>query len=70
MYISPEELQRRHKQLRQALEQAYAQSPWNSRQIDRIADELTETERAMARLQMLASRLQPAAHAGLSVHAT
>jgi len=46
MYMSPQELQRRHRQLRQALEQAYAQTPWNSRQIDRIADELTETARA------------------------
>lgn len=68
MYMSPQELQQRHRQLRQALEQAYAQSPWNSRHIDRIADELTETEQALARIRMAAARLSvtgsTAAHAG------
>jgi len=70
MYMSPQELQRRHRQLRQALEQAYAQTPWNSRQIDRIADELTETARALARLEMLSARLSPPDQPERRAHAT
>lgn len=46
---SPQELLRRYRQLRHILERAYAQPAWNSERIDRIANALSEAERALCR---------------------
>jgi hypothetical protein len=42
------ELHGKYKRLRDELEEAYAAPAWNRPRIDRIADELTETEQALA----------------------
>lgn len=42
------DLSNRYQRLREDLEQAYADNVWDSSKIDRIADEIVETELALA----------------------
>jgi hypothetical protein len=51
MFAILNELIRRHRQLRNVLERAYAQPRWNTRRIDRIANALTETEMRLERIR-------------------
>lgn len=44
-------LTRRHERLRHRLQAAYGMDPWPSARIDRLANLLAATERALARLQ-------------------
>lgn len=45
---SDESLMARYRRLQQDLARAYRELPWQSSQIDRIADELQATEQALA----------------------
>lgn len=47
-HMTPEQLTGKHARLRQELADAYSASAWRAGRIDRIADELAETERALA----------------------
>lgn len=47
--MSPSDLTSKYKRLRHELEAAYAAPVWNSRLIDKIADEIVRTEQALAR---------------------
>ena len=47
-HMTPEQLTGKHARLRQELADAYSSSAWRAGRIDRIADELAETERALA----------------------
>jgi len=49
--MTPEQLSGKHARLRQELAEAYSASMWRAGRIDRIAEELVETERAMASSQ-------------------
>jgi len=46
--MTPEQLTGKHARLRQELADAYSALTWRAGRIDRIAEELVETERAMA----------------------
>jgi hypothetical protein len=46
--MTPEQLTGKHARLRQELADANSASTWGAGRIDRIAEELVETERAMA----------------------
>lgn len=46
--MTPEQLSGKHARLRQELAQAYSESAWRAGRIDRIADELVQTEKALA----------------------
>ena len=46
-----DDLHGRYRNLRQELDAAYAEPVWDSRHIDRIADELIPVEYALASLQ-------------------
>jgi hypothetical protein len=46
--MTPEQLTGKHARLRQELAEAYLAPAWRAGRIDRIAEELVETERAMA----------------------
>ncbi|HEX2012194.1 MAG TPA: hypothetical protein VJN44_14765 [Roseateles sp.] len=50
-------LMKRYASLRQKLAMAYEERPWESSRIDQIADDLAETEKALAAAQR---RAQPA----------
>jgi hypothetical protein len=45
--MTPEQLTGKHARLRQELAEAYSAPAWRVGRIDRIAEELAETERAM-----------------------
>ena len=47
-FMTPEQLTGKHARLRQELADAYSESAWRAGRIDRIADELAQTERALA----------------------
>ena len=51
--MTPEQLTGKHARLRQELAQACSAPAWRAGRIDRIAEELAETERAMASAQPL-----------------
>ena len=51
--MTPEQLTGKHARLRQELAEAYSAPAWRVGRIDRIAEELAETERAMASGQPL-----------------
>ena len=46
--MTPEQLSGKHARLRQELARAYSESAWRAGRIDRIADELAQTEKALA----------------------
>jgi len=48
--MTTDELLRRYHRLRQALEAAYAASPWNSQRIDCITAQMLPLERALGSL--------------------
>ncbi len=56
MHAHPNELIQRYRRLRQILERAYAQRPWNSRRIDLIANALSEIEQNLSRLGNLTGK--------------
>lgn len=45
--MDPEALRGRYERLRRELATAYQELPWQSSRIDRIAEELAQTERAL-----------------------
>ena len=49
--MNTEQLAGRHARLRRELTQAFAAPAWRTGQIDRLADELAETERELAAAQ-------------------
>ena len=49
--MTPEQLTGKHARLRQELAEAHSEPAWRAGRIDRIADELAETERALATQQ-------------------
>jgi len=49
--MTPEQLTGKHARLRLELAEAHSAPAWRAGRIDRIADELAETERALARSQ-------------------
>jgi hypothetical protein len=46
-----EQLMGRYFRLKQELAQAYREQPWNGARVDRLADDLSTTEREIAALQ-------------------
>ena len=46
--METDDISERYARLRRQLEEAYARLPWDSRQIDSIADEMLPLERALA----------------------
>lgn len=46
-----EQLMGRYFRLKQELAQAYREQPWNGSRVDRLADDLSATEREIAALQ-------------------
>lgn len=56
--MDPEALRGRYERLRRELATAYQELPWQSSRIDRIAEELAQTEREL--LALPAGALNPA----------
>lgn len=56
MTVLLEMLTRRHERLLRRLQAAYGMDPWPSARIDRIANLLVATERAIAQLQSVHER--------------
>ena len=52
-----DDLNDRYQHLRHELGEAYQAAVWDSQRIDRIADEIVPIERALASLQLRASKL-------------
>ncbi len=76
--MTPEQLTGKHARLRQELAEAYSESAWRAGRIDRIADELAQTERRWPRtsrptnrpkIRCSASASEPPRHAGRIAHA-